>query len=343
MRRDTDMRYWVVWLAGLLVLFSASSLPATQQLPEWMGPPSVGPPPVAEFSSDEPCAPLYRRGGGLSFFAGYMDHAKGLNLSFDPTTNGYQPDVLLERWQHNYPLRGLWLSLEADLPLPAGLGFYASGSYLFPSVVYSEEFVSWETDRGSRSWSTSTQWFTVDAAGSYSANEAVRILGGVRYESLFTKFFNPSNTVNLAALPTDDAEVNLSLIIPYVGLAVGQGSGRSGMKLRALISPYIAGDVVYGETYGIGEGDTGSRNEVRGGLDRGYFLELTAEALYGPGGGTLMFGAFGKYQYLHARGELPGEYHSAGLPTASDRFQFGVLRQAWVVGGVASLNFASPF
>src|SRR5271157_1046161 len=100
MCRDADMRHLVVWLAGLLVLVSASPLLADSEWPLWAGPPSLGPPALNEFPSGESCVPLYRRGGGLAFFAGYIDHAKGFNLSFDPTTTGYQPSVLLERWQH---------------------------------------------------------------------------------------------------------------------------------------------------------------------------------------------------------------------------------------------------
>ncbi len=331
------MRYVLLFIAVLLVLISVFPSAAAEEWPLWADSPSLVPPALGQ-----PCSLLSQSRGGLSFYAGYMDYGKGFNLAVDPTTDGYGPLILLESWQQNYPLRGLWLSLAADLPLTAGLGVTLSGSYLFPSVVSSEEFVYWAFARGSRTWSTSTQWCTLDAAGTYRASEATQLLGGVRYDAFATKFFNPSNTVNLAALSTDEADVRITAVMPYVGVAVAQGSNEGMAKARLLGFPLVPGEARYGETYGIGPG-AGSRNEVKGSLNRGYFLELSAEAVRGYNSGRMAFGVFGKYHHVKLQGDFPGNYYSVGFPTQSDKFQFNVLRQAWVVGAVASFGFTSPF
>jgi hypothetical protein len=268
-----------------------------------------------------------------------MDYAKGLNLSFEPTTDGYAPGINLERWYHNYPLRGLWLSLEAELPLIAGFGVYASGAYLFPSAVSSEEFVYLAGDQGSRTWSTATQWYSLDLAGTYCAAGATQFIGGVRYDAFATKFSKPTNIVNLAALNTDEAEMRVGLVLPYVGVAVTQGSQEALVKVKLVGFPLVPGEAWYGETYGLGAVGQGSRNQVSGTLGRGYFAELSAEAARGFGGDRMMFGVFGKYHHLQARADLRGNYYSVGFPTQSDTFQFNIQRQAWIVGVSVGFGF----
>ena len=73
-------------------------------------------------------------------------------------------------------------------------------------------------DTGSRTWDALNQWYVFDVAGHYSPLGIAWAVAGVRFDSFATNFQNPANQVALAGLPTDEADVQFSTWIPYLGL-----------------------------------------------------------------------------------------------------------------------------
>ena len=342
------MKYRVVFLASIILVALIPALSAGQASPIGMGLPSLGLSSVGGFLGRGSCAPGCALAGGLNIAAGYVDDPRGVTLTFDPNGEGYQPAIVLDKWTQSYPLRGWLVGARADIPLSGALMASLGGAYMFQGgpLSHSEEIVQSTlfAGQGSRTWDALNQWYMFDVAGHYSPLGIGWAVVGVRFDSFATNFKNPANLVALAALPTDEADVQFSSWIPYLGLETVLGQTNGSLKVGVIGFPAVFGTMKYGQTYGIGGGlGLGVRNDVSGNFNRGSFVEAYGEA-------TLRFasdstlGFFVRYNYLYARGDIIGLFNSVGaFPTQNDVFQVNIHRTAWIFGANATLAFASPF
>ncbi len=340
------MKYRVVFLVSIVLVALIPALSEAQSSPIGMGLPSLGFSSLGGLFGRGSCAPGCALAGGLKIGAGYVDDPRGVTLNFDPNGAGYLPAIILGNWTQSYPLRGWLVAAEADIPLGEALMASLGGAYMFRGgpLSHSEEIVQGAGLQGSRTWDALNQWYVFDVAGHYSPLGIAWAVAGVRFDSFATNFQNPANQVALAGLPTDEADVQFSTWIPYLGLETVLGQTNGSLKVGLIGFPAVFGTMKYGQTYGVGGGlGLGARNDVSGNVNRGSFLEAYGEA-------TLRFardstlGFFVRYNYLYARGDITGFFNSVGaFPTQNDVFQVNIHRTAWIFGASATLAFASPF
>jgi hypothetical protein len=335
-----------VFLASILLIVLVPVLGGAQNSLIGMGLPSLGLPSLGGFFGRSSCTPGCAVPGGLKVFGGYVDDPRAVSLTFDPLNDGYLPAILLVNWKQQYPLRGWLVGLNLDIPLGESLYASLDGAYMFRGgpLSHSEEIVFFALGTGSRTWDALNQWYMFDVAGHYSPLGMAWAVAGVRFDSFATNFKNPTNQVALAALPTDEADVNLALWLPYLGLETVLRQTNGSLKVGFIGFPAVFGNVKYGQTYGAGGGlGLGARNEISNHFSRGYFLETYVEATLIPGANSAL-GLFVKYNYLDARGNMPGFFHSVGVfPTQTDVFQFNFHRTAWIFGANLNLNFDMPY
>jgi hypothetical protein len=291
-----------------------------------------------EFS---PCTPSKSACGPLTLYAGWGDDRKGTTVSFDLRHPG--TDDLLSIIT-TYPVSGLWLGLAAQASLTDPIGLYADAWMIVPSNRESEETYSVAPSvLGGKTWRTSTEWWLLNGALTYSTCNLGRLVAGFRYDRFATNLKDPDNFVGALGLSSDRGDITINCYVPFIGVQMDQGSlVGSRLMFRIIGFPWLGGDVKYHDSIGnfvIIEQD---RIELSKGLGKGYFLEVFAEYVR-PVFGSGQIGVFARWNMLHGNGERIGITDVLGGFPLTGRYQFAFDRQSWTLGGNIRLNFNLPF
>ena len=324
----TDMRGSVVLFAFLLIL---SLVPGLGSAQGWLLPslPSLG---------GNGCGSCGEPGKAVTVGAdiAYVGYSRSTTVNF--TAQGLGLFGLLE-WRHGYPVHGIQLSGMATAAPNDRVTLIARGTWLLPWNGESFEnykFADEEGDFGylERKWTARTQWWTAEGTAAYGVNSASAVVAGVRYDSFMTNFKDPSNTnIPDFGTPNDEADLQVSLWIPYAGIVVHQGSAKFGV----IGSPWLPGNVRYRQTLNF---DT-DRLSGSGAFSNGYFVEVWGEFSVNLTGATA--GLFAKYTYVHGRAVASVDDIFQTPPNANDTVDITFDRPNWIFGAQAALSFNSPF
>ena len=256
-----------------------------------------------------------------------------------------------------YPVEGVQIRLSAAYPLTDGFHATISGMWLFPNNDSASETIA-RPSTGRRLWQdTSTQWWTLDGCLGYSLLDEynIGIVGGFRYDSLDTRFANPTTPYDngRAALPSDEANLFVRLCIPYVGFVCACGPVKIGFKG----CPFLAGNVEYGMTDGflwtfpppIPPSQGYYRYGEISGFRRGYFIEASVACdidmlgrPFSAMGMDLGGEIFCKYTNAHGSGDTDTYYIMPPNPKEITTFSANFHMENFVIGAGIALSFDLP-
>jgi hypothetical protein len=300
------------------------------------------------YCGEKSCDP----GPSLALEVGYTGDRRGATVDIT-TDTGF--GIAFPNWRYNYPLQGLWLGLTANIPVGDRLSFTASGSWLVPSNQRADEeqiFYTGIQPTFVRKWATSIQWYTLGAGAALSLEGPVSVVGGFRYESFETKFHDPEAIFFVNNSPTDEAEVQVNLYLPYVGLVMGLGSGSSAscgsceiwdpkVQVGLIGFPYTPGEIKYAETIIELE----PRFSVSGPVSNGFFMEAFLNCNCGIGVSGANVGFFAKWSYVHAKAGATADAEDTAIVNPENRADSADLtfdRRNWTIGAIFDVNFVSP-
>lgn len=291
----------------------------------------------------------------------------------------------------NYTLQGITVGLTCQgdesisLPGLGRMGFLAGAWYFFPGRG-SRATESWDsffqaplTSIGDRAtWDAVPEWWRLEGFLSSQITAGFKLLFGLRWEHLYTKFKNPEAPhdnlqanfygPDLITYPVpfhtsgDEAEVGGSGPIPLIGVQADYGNDSTSLKIVALGCPFFTRgfgmtklDITFGEVGQFSVGNKDYRFTSHGDVNSGFMFELSAD--YETNfGGLGRFGAFFKYHHMFAKIDFNASHESFDLPFTSSGVPGtlispfsgggpgnGVMRQnSIMVGGTWSMDFRIP-
>ncbi len=281
------------------------------------------------------CNPTYESkcdaGSGIGVprvYGGYLDSADLASFGFDTDGLGVGGVVAID---HTFPLRGLWLGAGASIEFSDGVGAMVGGSYLVPADGSSEEVYNDGVGGSRRSWSSTTQWWTLEGAGTYAFTGTTVAVGGLRYDSFRLDFQDPYNATIATSRPSDEADVTIEGYLPFVGMTAVHDVNPTYLRAGVIGFPVVLGHVDYKQTFG----GIPARLEGSGDFNAGYFFEAFAE--YSRTVSSATVGVFARWSMVHA--EADADLDATGL--ASDTFRFTLDRRVWILGGSIGFDFSS--
>ena len=277
------------------------------------------------------------RGGGVAFYAGYMDNDRGVSFGVS------RRDALFanaERMSLNYPVSGWLLAASGTIPITDRLDILVSGSWLVPSGG-GEALQLWRNNNGETTWSTKNQWWNAGAAATFNIAGPFSFIGGFLYDSFMTNFSSPANIVNNLVTPEDELDLTVSSIIPYIGGLLTQGGPAGSLTVGMIGTPLIYGNVSYTESDNLGAA-TSILIDITGDFDSGYFFEIFAETAVNIR--AMSFGIFGGWNVTHALMDMDFDVKQFFVAPATETAGYtgSFYRTAWYVGGKFALDFVSP-
>jgi hypothetical protein len=275
---------------------------------------------------------------------GYLGYNRG--FVFDVGSVGTplaQQGVPVLNLRQQVPVEGVWAaaavagtgprrgfsSCDPGDPFCLSLGF----SWLFPNIKEGVEQYNLDQEdfpTAYRTWQTSIQWWTLEAAALRCSWSTFSLIGGLRYDSFSSKFSNPTL---LPAISTsaDEGDLTLSSYIPYVGGEAAWGA----VKVGVIGFPWVFGTIAYKETSGP------LRVEASGSYRNAYFVETFAE--FGKQVGVAHLSAFATYTVLHAVGDFDATVNNFSVfPASAGSYAWGFDRQNWIVGGKLVVGLNTP-
>jgi hypothetical protein len=285
---------------------------------------------------------LSSHAGSVEVDFGYIGARRGAFISLEAEGAGLGQDNAIG---HALDLDGVQLGLSAAFTVAGRVGVVARASRLFPfGQVASEDALAMTgvgAAGGSRDWSRSVQWWTLDVAAAGPVYAAASIIGGLRLDSFDASMRAVSGYNSGAGSPSDRRDITATAYLPYVGFMTTHGH----LSVGVIGSPWVLGHVDYRQTIAaqLAGGWGNLRPEGRGPFKDGYFMEGFAEVTGNPLGRYGEIGVFAKYTLVHGLAAFDvasGQAPPAGQ--ASDRYNFTFQRQNWMLGGKLALNFSSP-
>ncbi len=237
---------------------------------------------------------------------------------------------------------GLWLGASKFCYFSDKGGVMVSGWYLFPTDGDAGETYGPTTAiGGNRLWSTNRSWGWLDGAFVLGSPCGINLIGGFRWDVYNVRFRDPQPVTGAALARgtlADEADLQLNSYIPFVGSQICYGGPCCGLLFRAIGFPWVPGSLRYGESGVLG---AGTRLQVEGNYDRGYFLEFFSEYSMSLGNFGCM-GIFGRWNYLEVRTHSDPKVRGLTAPPVIEDV-IGPIRESWTVGGKVSVNFSLPF
>lgn len=284
----------------------------------------------------EPCCP-----SSIKLDVGYLFGDRGVQIGPSVSRDNVSGDgtfVGASAWKSQWRVQGVQLGATAQVPLRDDFGVLLRGTWLFPDNSKASDTYTIPTGLAGDfavNWGTKTQYYTLDAAAVYPACALCNVLGGFRYDSLCTDFKNPSyGLLNFDG--ADKAQGTINEFIPYVGLAVNYGTTA---RVAFIGTPILWGTLKFEETFGR----TGPiAYQYNATLQKGYFLEASAEYGVNIGGGTASLLA--KWTYLHSTGTPTAHANEPGIPNADvAKLSTDLLRQNVLLAAQFNVPFTSPW
>lgn len=320
------MRKLVVLLVSLVVL---AWVPGFASAQGWLLP---GLPSLPSFGGSG-CGSCYGNLGGLTIGGdvAYVGYSRA--TTWEVTSQG--PGVFngLNDIKQSFPVHGIQLSADATASLSDRLTVIGRGTWLLPwnGQTFEDSRLNARGLAAERRWSTTMQWWTLEGAGAWAINPMSAIVGGLRYDSFQTTFKDPSDAAGFFG-QIGEADLEVHLWLPYVGVVVQQGAARFGV----IGLPWTPGTMRYRRTdFNI------ARLAGNGTVKSGYFLEAFAEFNANLMGATA--GLFAKWTMVRTRSVTSLDDTVLGNGIVGDTFDVTFSRQNWILGAQAALTFNSPF
>ena len=315
----------LVVLASLLVL---ALVPGFASAQSWLLP---GLPALPSFGGNG-CGSCPGGLGGVSIGADVAYVGYSRSTTFELTSQGQGVLAGGTDFRQGYPVHGIQLSGMATTAPNDRMTLFARGTWLLPWNGESFETTAFGAARPERTWTTSTQWWTAEGAGAWTLNGASAVVAGLRYDSLQTNFSDPTEP-NVIFGQIGEADLQVNLWIPYVGIVVQQGPAKFGV----IGTPWVPGHVRYRQTH-----FTTVRMSGSGAVRNGYFLEAFGELNANLMGATA--GLFAKWTLVHTRSVASvSDRVGGGVILGNDTFDITFDRPNWILGAQAALKFNSPF
>lgn len=249
----------------------------------------------------------------------------------------------IQQIKHSYQVGGLVLGTTAGAEVTSCIGIRAGFSILIPFDTVDEESYTLGAPLGgaaARHWKVGNNWYLLEGTAAYRWSPEISLLAGFRWDHFSASFKDPYNTVGIAGLGSDRADLTVNGYIPFLGVQINRNGPSTIRIFRFIGFPALWGDVEYNQTV---SGGAPSRIRGIGDSSGGYFLEAYGE--YGlrffNGSGASAFGKFASYQ---AKARLNGRRLVAGAGTVSaESLDMHVGRISWQLGVKFELPFVSPF
>ncbi|MFH0959906.1 MAG: hypothetical protein V1897_14520 [Pseudomonadota bacterium] len=261
---------------------------------------------------------------------GYMFPAGPTTLKKDiKSTN----ENHLKKLTQSYNLEGLWTEFAFPFRTPWPLGFEICGAYLFSSNNRSEEtYTTVGNVAGSRSWRTSTQMWYFQMLATYQITSSLSGILGFRYDSFMTKFSEPEDMSGDTSLPSQTADLSVTLDVPFIGMAYSRRFMYGSTINAGIIGlPTLPGDLYY---RGVGRSSDNKAFLMSKELNSGYFLESWTGLLL-PLTPWIQVGGFLKYSGVYGK--------TLGILSDSNKSQYETEatfdRDNWIVAGFVSASF----
>lgn len=268
-------------------------------------------------------------------YAGYLGTPKVVFAGRSERTG----PVMLADYSYGFPAQGLWLAGAQKVRLSDTYNLVINGSYLLPANRDgTEELLLPPNIRQVRDLKTSIQWWSAGFAVVSNRIGGVKPVAGFLYDA-FSSGFKTENPGN-AGIGSDEADLSVTGLIPYVGLVIEQGQVAGGaLTAGAAAFPLCPAHVKWGATYGGQE-----RNWVDGLLTRGYFFQLAVD--YKVDFGQARAGVFASWSSVRSLGVPSNRAENPVVEpgaTFSNTFKTSFDRQAWIIGANFDLSFSMPY
>lgn len=242
-----------------------------------------------------------------------------------------------------YSLKGI--SLAASLPArpTERLSLSFKGWLLAAAQGPADQEITWlDMPPGTRHWnqSRSSLW-GLQGEFSYRVYEMSSVLGGIRWESLTSRFWNPTPDYPFTVADMESG-LSLGLCQPFVGFRLEEGFETTYWLLRVIGFPVMTASLEHFNTcnnQGVPFAHVGA-SQIR----NGYFLEIQGEVRTNRLVG-LQAGGFITWELYHGQCGMNLERRDAGPPVSvtSDMVDFSYDRSSVTVGAKMIVPFTLPF
>ncbi len=223
----------------------------------------------------------------------------------------------------SWPLRGLWAQATEELTFDKTFGLLVSAGIFVPRHVGG----TWYSRPGTSSFDfeiPSNDWWLVDGIMKARVSGGFELLAGFRWDHTSTRVNYSDNT-------SDDYILNAYL--PLVGARMNGRFPNSSLLIRFLGAPWVPGRMKYHFWDRLGFAEFA---DFRSNSQSSYF-EVLADYRFKLRGDTFG-GAFVKWNSLKVRTD---SRNLSGSTNESVAWAIDI--KSWVIGGVVSLDFSSPF
>jgi hypothetical protein len=246
---------------------------------------------------------------------------------------------------------GLWVGVSGRLPVSRCFSLRGEFRNLFTGSNSSNNNQTVNTTTqlavgtpGSRTFSAQYVFRVLDGSIAMQLSPCLSVLSGIRWDFFDIHMSNPPN-ISRFSTNGDEGDLTLSSVIPYLGFESAWTSCNSGLMLRAVGTPWIAGYTNFGLTFG----DPGGLPTIRDALTQqsskyGTWYELSAN--YGRKFcNAATVGAFVSVQGIsaHTETQLTSMRAAPASLNIAQTFDVDMNRRSWIFGGSASVAFGSPF
>lgn len=286
--------------------------------------------------------------GWFKGYAGWMESYRDLRFTFDPEAGGGATGG-----SHRWRLSGLWIGAEKRMRLTDEVGLLLDGWCLFSAKGAATEqewfrrtmllgpflgpderefFIPVTTPgTGGRSFDTRTDWWYLDAAGTYKVATSYFLMGGVRYEHFSVRFQNPGPGVGIPSGAGEEADVSVKSYVPYVGIQTVRRVSSGRFSSRFIAFPLVPARVTHFET---GEAGTGIRTESKGHFTQGIFCEFFTNYDLNIND-SVGIGVFIRWNYLTGKAALNTDV----MGFSSANYEAVFTRNTYTLGAGISLAF----
>lgn len=351
------MRRGFILFVGILALALAPAMACAQYSPAFglSGLPSM----PSFFGGSSGCGAGQGLGMAPEIYLGWgIPQERNTSVSLTADNQGA---ANIQNINLNLPTGGLWIGASLPISLSENLSLVADGWYL--SSGYDNLNTNTNTTQTNLivnnggtnqtlgllpqvlgvDWAAKPYWWFIDGAFAYG-KPSFSVLAGVRYDYYSVAVTNPSNFGNYVLFSNqDEADVTSRAVIPFIGFQTAFRSSDQNLLVRFLGIPTILGNTNVGVTTTVGRFEFDNINYNKG----GYFYEIFGEytrRLFGAS----QAGVFARYNTASAKSSGTGQIDNGagGLQLVnanSDTYSFSLYRNSWTIGGLVSLDFATPF
>lgn len=207
-----------------------------------------------------------------SFNAGWMTAPHKIRVGYDGLV---LPGACVSSF-FVYPLSGVQVGGSLPVRLTDHCALRLYGTYLIAHNPQAGQEITWTNNPpGTREWRDSnSQWYKVGGEMLYGMSDKTALVGGFRLDSLLTNFGDP-NPDYLFTVAAMQAQTQITVYEPYVGIRLEQDSGLGCLTLQVVGFPFLFAGIEHlnvCNNRGTPFAHTGRQNATKG-----YFLEVWAE------------------------------------------------------------------